>query len=100
MLFFLSTLEAMGISLTAIQPMKATWVWFNGVDSKARGKITLPILVKDKVQMTELVVINAYSAYNMIVGRLWLHFIKAVLSTFHQKVKFLTTNGIDEIQGD
>ena len=67
---------------------------------KARGKITLPISVKDKVQMTELMVVDAPSAYNMIVGWPWLNSMKVVPSTFHQKVKFPTANGIDEIQGD
>ena len=97
---FLSTLEAMGISPTAVQPTKATLVGFNGMDSQARGKITLPIAVKDKVHMTELMVVDAPSAYNMIVGRPWLHSMKAVPSTYHQKVKYPTATGVDEIRGD
>ena len=65
---FLSTLEAMGINPTSIQPTKVMLVGFNRVDSKARGKFTLPITVKDKVQMTELMVVDAPFTYNMIVG--------------------------------
>ena len=65
---FLSTLEVMEISPTAIQPTKATLVGFNGVDSRVRGKIILPIAVKDRVHMTELMVVDAPSAYKMIVG--------------------------------
>ena len=99
-IIFLSTIEAMGISPTAIQPTQATLVGFNGVDSKARGKITLPISVKDQVQMTELMVVDAPSAYNMIVGRPWLHSMKAVPSTYHQKLKYTTATGVDEIPGD
>ena len=70
------------------------------MDSKARGKITLPIAVKDKVQMTELVVVDTSFAYNMIVGRPWLHSMKVVPSTYHQKVKYPTTTRVDEIKGD
>ena len=97
---FLSTLEVIGISPTVIQPTKAALVGFKGVDSKARGKITLPISVKDKVQMTELMVVDAPSSYNMIVGRPWLHSMKAVPSTYHQKLKYTTASGVDEIPGD
>lgn len=75
-------------------------VRFNGVDSKARGKITLLISVKDKVQMTELIVVNTPSAYNIIVGQPWLHSMKAIPSTYHQKVKYSTASGVDEILGD
>lgn len=65
---FLGTLEAMGISLTTIQPTKAMLVWYNEDHSKARGKITLPIIVKDKINMMELMMVGAPSAYNMFVG--------------------------------
>ena len=70
------------------------------MDNQARGKITLPIAVKDKVQMTELMVVDAPSAYNMIVRRPWLHSMKVVSSTYHQKVKYPTATGVDEIRGD
>ena len=70
------------------------------MDSQARGKITLLIAVKNKLQMTELMVVDAPSAHNMIVGRPWLHSMKAVPSTYHQKVKYPMTTGVDEIRGD
>lgn len=97
---FLSTHDTMGISPTTIQPTKAILVRLNGDHSKANGKITLPITVKGKIHMTELMVVDAPFTYNMIVGQLWLHGMKVVPSTYHQKVKFPMESGVNEILGD
>lgn len=47
--------------------------------------------------MMELMVVDAHSAYNMNMGCLWLHAMQVVPSTYHQKVKFPTESGVDEI---
>ena len=36
----------------------------------------------------------------MILGRPWIHDMKAVPSTYHQTVKFPTPWGVQEIKGD
>lgn len=40
------------------------------------------------------------STYNVIIGRPTLNRLKATTSTYCLKVKFLTTYGVGEIQGD
>jgi hypothetical protein len=49
---------------------------------------------------TEFIVVKAYLPYNAIVGRDWLHRMKAILSTLYQKLRFPTKDGIMELNGD
>lgn len=44
----------------------------------------------------EFVVVNSPSPYNIILGRAWLHGIKAVASTLHQVLKFIGWKGRQE----
>uniref|UniRef100_A0A2N9I7G3 Uncharacterized protein n=1 Tax=Fagus sylvatica TaxID=28930 RepID=A0A2N9I7G3_FAGSY len=48
----------------------------------------------------EKLVVRGTSPYNAIVGRDWLHRMKAVPSTLHQKLRFPTEEGVMEINGD
>ena len=43
---------------------------------------------------------RAPSAYNAILGRLGLNVLRAVVSTYHLKLKFPTSQGIGEVRGD
>jgi hypothetical protein len=49
---------------------------------------------------TEFIVIQAPSPYNAIMGRSWLHRMRAVPSTLHQKLRFPTKDDVMEINGD
>jgi hypothetical protein len=49
---------------------------------------------------TEFFVLNAYSPYNAILGKPWLHQMGVVPSTLYQQLRFLTLQGIMEIVGD
>ena len=42
---------------------------------------------------------DAYSPYTAIVARPWLHALRAISSTLHQKVKYLSGGQIKEIVG-
>lgn len=47
----------------------------------------------------DFIMVDAYSLYTTIVGRPWLHALKAVSSTLHQKVKYPSGDWIEEIVG-
>jgi hypothetical protein len=49
---------------------------------------------------TEFLVVDVPSPHTAIMGRRWLHKLKAVPSSFHQKIHFPTDFGIMEIKGD
>lgn len=44
-------------------------------------------------KLIEFLVVNIESLYNVILGRGWLHGIKATLSTYYHNLKFITDGG-------
>ena len=72
---------------------------FNGESTTAIDKIKLPGFAAKENKMTTFLVLDCPSAYNIILGRLWIHAIKAIPSTYHQRVRFPTKRGIREIRG-
>ncbi|KAK3025595.1 hypothetical protein RJ639_042634 [Escallonia herrerae] len=50
--------------------------------------------------MLDFVVVCVPSAYNAILGQIALNQLRAVVSTYHMKIKFLTENGFGEVKGD
>uniref|UniRef100_A0A2N9IKR9 Reverse transcriptase domain-containing protein n=1 Tax=Fagus sylvatica TaxID=28930 RepID=A0A2N9IKR9_FAGSY len=73
---------------------------FTGESTVPMGKTTLPVLAGPISLQTEFIVIRGSSPYNAIVGRDWLHRMKAVPSTLHQKLRFPTEEGVMEVNGD
>ena len=63
---------------------------FTGESNVPMGKTTLPVLAGPISLQREFIVIRGSSPYNAIVGRDWLHRMKAVPSTLHQKLWFPT----------
>ena len=47
----------------------------------------------------DFIVIDVFSPYTAIMGRPWLHTLKAVSSTLHQKVKYPSGGQVLEIVG-
>ena len=45
----------------------------------------------------DFIVVDAFSPYTAIIGRLWLHSLGAVSSTLHQKVKYPSRGQVLEI---
>ena len=64
------------------------------------GKTKLLVLAGPIKLQVEFIVIQASSPYNAIMGRDWLHRMKVVPSTLHQKLRFPTEDGIMEVNGD
>ena len=64
-----------------------------------RGQIRLPVQASSKVVKVDFIVMDAYSPYTVIVARPWLHALKAISSTLHQKVKYLSRGQIEELIG-
>ena len=48
----------------------------------------------------DFIVIDVFSPYMAIMGRPWLHTLKAVSSTLHQKVKYPSGGQVLEIVGN
>ena len=82
----------------------APLVGFTGTSIPVEGAITLPVTVGtepyQKTLRLTFLVIKVPSAYNAILGRPGLNAFRAVASTYHLLVKFLTLYGVDKMRGD
>uniref|UniRef100_A0A2N9HK66 Uncharacterized protein n=1 Tax=Fagus sylvatica TaxID=28930 RepID=A0A2N9HK66_FAGSY len=92
--------EKLGLEEANLASFTTPVFGFTGESTIPMGKTTLPILAGPISLQTEFIVVRGTSPYNAIVGRDWLHRMKAVPSTLHQKLRFPTEEGVMEINGD
>ena len=56
--------------------------------------------MEGKEVMVTFIVVRSFSPYIAILGRPWIHAMKAILSTLHVKVKFPTEHGVAMVRGN
>ncbi|XP_077232665.1 uncharacterized protein LOC143870036 [Tasmannia lanceolata] len=87
-----------------LKPASSDLFGFSGEVVKVEGQIELPVLVgeppRQAFAMVNFLVVRATSVYNAILGRPGQNLIRAVASAYHQKMKFITPNGVGEVRGD
>ena len=66
---------------------------FNEVTTTTLGDITLPIQEGPVTQSVLFSIVEDLGPYNWIVGQTWMHSMKAIPSTYHQTVNYLTNVG-------
>ena len=72
---------------------------FNEAITLTVGDIVLSVNAGPVTQQVLFSVVEDLGPYNDIVGRAWLHAMKAVPSTYHQTIGFLTASGQVDLQG-
>jgi hypothetical protein len=92
--------HGLGLKQSDLQPYDAPLFGFSGESIRPMGRITLNVHTRPISLETEFIIIDVSSPYTAIMGRRWLHRLKAVPSSFHQKLCFPTDFGIMEIKGD
>ncbi|XP_074591721.1 uncharacterized protein LOC141847563 [Curcuma longa] len=87
-----------------LQPLATSLFGFSGHEVQPLGQIRLPLsLGKEPLRRTRatlFTVVEAPSAYNVILGRPALSSFGAVVSTYHQKLKFPVHNQVGSVGGD
>nr|XP_016484249.1 PREDICTED: uncharacterized protein LOC107804828 [Nicotiana tabacum] len=73
---------------------------FDNSSVVTKGKVILTAFVEGVVKDTKFQVVEMDMAYNMILGRSWIHEMDVVPSTLHQVIKFPSRWGIRQIRGD
>ncbi|KAL8104641.1 hypothetical protein AgCh_028751 [Apium graveolens] len=98
------TFLRMGYNDSQLTPTDMPIYGFAGVECPVEGIIKLPKTIgqepRQATQMLDFVVVKASSTYNAIMGRTGIHAFKAVPSSYHSVMKFLTRDGIGEERGD
>ena len=72
---------------------------FNGATTLTVGDIAFPVQAGSVIQQVLFSVVEDLGPYNAILGRAWLHAMKAIPSTYHQTISYLTTSGQVDLQG-
>ncbi|RVW49562.1 hypothetical protein CK203_076709 [Vitis vinifera] len=80
-----------GYCSSTATPSSCPWRWetLNVLPVQA-GPVTLNV---------QFSVVQDLSPFNVILGRTWLYYMKAILSTYHQMVSFLTEDGQIDLYG-
>ncbi|XP_064979403.1 uncharacterized protein LOC135620407 [Musa acuminata AAA Group] len=101
---YLNAFEMLGLTKEELTPMASALTRFTGDSISLLGTTILPVTIgeepKAKTIMTTFMVVGLPSTYNVIFGRPTLNKLKAVVSTYHRAIKFLTWAGIGESRSD
>ena len=96
--------QQMELRRDQLRPVYSPLVGFGGTKVQLMGTITLPIVVGAYPQQVtrdvNFLMVDCSSSYNAIIERPTLNSWKAVTSTYHLSVKFLTEYGVGEVQRD
>lgn len=94
----------MGISKDKLRPTTSPLVDFTGDKLYPVGVITLSVMAgvnpRQVTKEVDFLVVGCPSVYNAIIGRPTLNKMKAVTSTYHLLMRFLTEEGVREVKGD
>ena len=103
-IIFASDFDKMGIEREKLEPTSTHLRGFSGEKVLPLGSIQLVLTLGDPpCQATTTVwflIVDAPSAYNVLLGRPSLNAIKAIPSTYHMVIKFPTANGVCMVRGD
>ena len=80
-------------------PYSSHLMSFDGKLVTLKGMITLPIQTGPEIVEVNFIIVDTYSPYTTIISRPWLHTLRAVASSLHQKVKFPSGYQVLEIRG-
>ena len=103
-IIFASALDKMGIEREKLEPVNTHLRGFSGEKVLPLGSIQLVLtLGEPSCQATttaRFLIVDAPSAYNMLLSRPSLNAIKVIPSAYHMIIKFLTIHGVGMVRGD
>ena len=87
----LPALRQMKVPLDKLSSTAIILSRFNGATMLIVGDIALPVKVGSVTQQVLFSMVEDLGPYNAIIGQAWLHAMKAVPSTYHQTISYLTS---------
>ena len=103
-IIFASTFDKMGIGREKLESVSTHLRGFFGEKVLPLGSIQLVLTLGDPpcqaITAVMFLVVDASSAYNLLLGRPSLNAIKVIPSAYHMMIKFPTTNGVGMVRGD
>ncbi|RVW97206.1 hypothetical protein CK203_029947 [Vitis vinifera] len=89
----------MGHSLAGLENPGRILSGFNRSSTTSLGDIILSVQAGPVTLNVQFSVVQELSPFNVILGCTWLHYMKAIPSTYHQMVSFLTNDGQTDLYG-
>ena len=103
-IIFVSAFDKMGIGRERLEPVNTHLRGFSGEKVLPLGSIQLVLTLGEPpchaTTIARFLVVDAPSAYNMLLGRPSLNAIKAIPSAYHMMIKFPTVSGVGMVRGD
>ena len=103
-IIFALAFDKMGIGRERMEPISTHLRGFSGEKVLPLGSIQLVLTLGDPpcqaTTTARFLVVDAPSAYNMLLGRPSLNAIKAIPSAYHMMIKFPTISGVGMVRGD
>ena len=99
-LFQLLAFKHMKLSLGMLNLARRILFCFNGATTTTLGDIAFPMKAGLVTQPVLFSIVEDLGHSNTIMGRAWLHSMKAIPSTFHQTVSYLTNIGQVDLLGN
>ena len=103
-IIFASAFDKMGIGREKLEPVNTHLRGFSGENVLPLGSIQLVLTLGEPpcqaTTTTRFLIVDAPSAYNMLLGRPSLNAIKAIPSAYHMIIKFPTIHGVGMVRGD
>ena len=103
-IMFLDTFDGMGLNRGDMRCVETWFSGFTGGCVAPIGVIDLPVTLGEgehqATKMIEFLVVDAMSAYNVILGRPSLYKFKAVVSIYHHVLKFPCKNGVGTLRDE
>ncbi|XP_056689874.1 uncharacterized protein [Spinacia oleracea] len=94
------SLKKLGHSKEDLTPSNQVVKAYDNAWRNVLGSIELLLEYGFVARNVEFVVIDIEACFNLLLGRPWLHENNVIASTLHQKVKFLSDQGVGTIKGD
>ena len=103
-IIFALAFDKMGIGRERLEPVNTHLRGFSGEKVLPLGSIQLVLTLGEPpcqaTTTTRFLIVDAPSAYNMLLGRPSLNAIKAIPSAYHMMIKFPTVSGVGMVRGD
>ena len=103
-IIFSSAFDKMGVGREKLEPVNTHLQGFSGEKVLPLGSIQLVLTLGEPpcqaTTTTRFLIVDAPSAYNMLLGRPSLIAIKAIPSAYHMIIKFPTIHGVGMVRGD
>ena len=89
----LPAFKQMKLSLGMVNSIGKILSGFNGATTVTLGDVALDVKAGLVTQQVLFSIVEDLGPYNVIIGQAWLHSMKAIPSTYHQTVSYLTNVG-------